>query len=891
MIGQTVSHYRIVEKLGEGGMGVVYLAEDTHLGRRVAIKFLSAAQDHSYRARFLREARAISTLSHANIAIIHDYGETSDGQPFIVMEYVKGKTLSELLNQSALTITRALEITEAVAEALGSAHARGIIHRDIKPSNVLVDEDGRVKVLDFGLVKHLHEDAVTANTPDAATLPALHTSSNVVVGTLLYLSPEQATGAAVDARSDLFALGALLYESLTGEPAFSGNNVIDIGAQIIHFNPPPPSSINQRVPAELDRITLKAMAKKPEARYQSSTELVLDLRAARTLLTGGDDTHRTQRLYLSRAMHSSALKSISESLRRPRVSIGVFLAGMVLVGLALWILLRQLNVVPLGPFQTMKVTKLTSTGKSRDTTISPDGKYVVYVVEESGQQSLWLRHVPTTSNTQIIPPIEGEFAGLTFSPDSNYIYYVQKRNDVGALFKMPVLGGSAQKVIANIDSHPSVSPDGQQLAFVRLQKTLGEYDLMVAKSDGSQERQLAMRNRGEFFSLYGATAWSPQGKTIVCASGSFSGGYHMNLLEVQIKDGAEKSIASQNWFQIIRVAWQRDGRGLILAGSDQAVSPFQIWYVSYPEGKVRRITNDLIDYNSLALTADSQTLVTLQVDRLTNIWVMPNGEIGRAKQITSGVGHTNGLSFTPEGKILYSSITAGDLNIWLMEPDGSRKTQFTVNAGVNYHPVMSPDSHYIVFASNRNGPFNIWRMEADGSNPKQLTTGGTDVNPCFSPDSKWVVYESFSNGVPMLWKVSIDGGAAVQLTTVYSSLPAVSPDGKTIACRYLDKKVDARKIALITLDGGQLIKTYEIPIHYWQRIRWTSDGLALTYIDVRDGIANIWSQPVDGRPPAQLTDFKNDLIFSYDWSRDGRQLACERGVETSDVVLISDYLE
>ena len=891
MIGQTVSHYRIVEKLGEGGMGVVYLAEDTHLGRLVAIKFLSAAEDHNYRARFLREARAVSTLSHPNIAIIHDYGETSDGQPFIVMEYVKGETLSELLNESALTITRALEITEAVAEALASAHARGIIHRDIKPSNVLVDEDGRVKVLDFGLVKQLHEDTLAASNPDANTLPAMRTSSNVVVGTLLYLSPEQAAGAAVDARSDLFALGALLYESLTGKPAFSGGSVIDIGAQIIHFNPPPPSSINHRVPAELDRITLKALAKKPEARYQSCSELVRDLRAARALLTNVDDTHHTQRLYLSRGMHSSALKSISESLRRPRVSIGVFLIGMVLVGLALWILLRQFNVVPLAPFQKMKVTKLTSTGKSRDTTISPDGKYVVYVLEESGQPSLWLNHVPTNSNRQIIPPIEGEFAGLTFSPDSNYIYYVQKRNDAGALFKMPVVGGNAQKVIANIDSHPSVSPDGRQIAFVRLQKTHGEYDLMVAKSDGSEERQLAMRNRGEFFSLYGATAWSPEGKTIACASGSFSGGYHMNLIEVQIKDGAEKSIVSQNWFQIIRVAWQRNGRGLILAGSDQAVSPFQIWYVSYPEGKVRRITNDLIDYNSLALTADSQTLVTLQVDRLTNIWVMPNGETGRAKQVTSGVGHTNGLSFTSEGKILYSSITTGDLNIWLMESDGSRKTQLTVNAGVNYHPVMSPDSRYIVFASNRNGPFNIWRMEADGSNPKQLTTGGTDVNPCFSPDSKWVVYESFSNGVPMLWKVSIDGGAAVQLTTVYSSLPAVSPDGKTIACRYLDKKVDARKIALITLDGGELIKTYEIPIHYWQRIRWTSDGLALTYIDIRDGIANIWSQPVDSGPPIKLTDFKNDLIFSYDWSRDGRQLACERGVETSDVVLITAYLE
>jgi Tol biopolymer transport system component len=182
-------------------------------------------------------------------------------------------------------------------------------------------------------------------------------------------------------------------------------------------------------------------------------------------------------------------------------------------------------------------------------------------------------------------------------------------------------------------------------------------------------------------------------------------------------------------------------------------------------------------------------------------------------------------------------------------------------------------------------------MNADGSNPRQLTIGGTDMKPCFSPDGKWVIYESFINGVPMLWKVGIDGVAGTQLTSVYSSGPIVSPDGKTIACRYLDKKVGSQKIGLITLDGGQLTKTFDIPVHYWQQIRWTTDGRALTYTEIHDGIANIWSQPVDGGKPKQLTDFKNDLIFSYDWSSDGKQLACERGIEASDVVLIADYIE
>ena len=888
MIGETVSHYRILKKLGEGGMGVVYLAEDTHLGRRVAIKFLASTNNHNYRARFLREARAVSHLSHPSIAIIHDYGETKDGQPFIVMEYVKGAPLNELLSQSAITLTRALSITEAVAEALGDAHMHGIIHRDIKPSNVLVSDDGKVKVLDFGLVKQLHEEHAGTAGPDAPTLPAMQTSSNVVVGTPLYLSPEQATGGKVDARSDLFALGSLLYESVTGKPPFAGKSVIDIGAQIIHFNPPPPSSLNEHIPAELDRIILKALAKKPEDRYQSATDFLQDLRGVRELLTEEGETHRTQRIHQTRDTQSSALKSISDTLRRPRVSIGFFLVGMALVGLGLWFLFKFVNPDTEMPFQKMKVTRLTTTGKASDATISPNGQYVVYVIRESGRESLWLRHVATGTNTQIIQPSDDEFAGLTFSPDSNYIYFVQRKTEIGSLFKIPVLGGSPQKILNDIDSHASVSPDGARLAFVRLQKAKAQYDLFVVNSDGSGERRLATRANGDFFSLHAATAWAPDSRSLACATGSFSGGYHMNLVEVRANDGTEKPLASQNWFQILHLVWPTHGQGLILAASGQAIVPFQIWYVSYPKGSVRRITNDLIDYDSLAVTADSHSLITLQVDRLTSIWLSKSDDTQQPRQISSGVGHTNGVSWAGSDKLLYSSAAGSELNIWRMSPDGNEKTQLTANSGVNYHAVSSPDDRYIVFTSNRNGSFNIWRMNADGGNLRQLTTGGTDLHPAVTPDNKWVIYESYRNGVPMIWKVSIDGGVPEQLTSVYSSFPAISPDGKTVACRYFDSKAKAQTVALISIETSQLLRTLAIPIHQWQRLRWLPDGSTLSYINVRDGVANVWIQNINGGPPRQVTKFKSDLMFSYDWSRDGQQLACERGLETSDVVLISD---
>jgi len=241
-------------------MGVVYLAEDTHLGRRVAIKFLTSSDRH-YRARFLREARAVSALSHANIAAVFDYGEIEGQRPYIVMELVKGMTISDLLHNGGLTLVQSVEIAAAVAQALSEAHHHGIVHRDIKPSNVVVNERGHVKVLDFGLVKQLFAEQSTGADPNAQTLLSARTRSDVIVGTPLYLSPEQAAGKPVDGRSDLFSLGAMLYECITGHSAFSGSSVLEIGAQVIHVNPPPPSSINSNVPPALDRITMKALEK------------------------------------------------------------------------------------------------------------------------------------------------------------------------------------------------------------------------------------------------------------------------------------------------------------------------------------------------------------------------------------------------------------------------------------------------------------------------------------------------------------------------------------------------------------------------------------------------------------------------------------------------------
>ncbi len=350
MIGQTVSSYKVVEKLGEGGMGVVYRAEDVTLGRSVAIKFLTSLDRH-YRARFLREARAVSRLNHPNIAAVYEYGEAEDGQPYLVMEFVKGDTLSHVLDTDGLTLKQSVEITAAITEALGEAHRNGIVHRDVKPSNVVITERGAVKVLDFGLVKQLDEAVAQTGDPHAATLFATHTRSDVIVGTPLYLSPEQATGKPVDGRSDLFALGAVFYECITGRSAFSGSSVIEIGAQVLHVNPPEPSTINPRVTKTLDRIAMKALEKNVDSRYQSAEEMLKDLRKVQATLS--NDASRIARISgtasVTRSMRASALTTLTDTFRRPRLSVGAFFIAIILSSFAIWAVLRWWKPAPYKP--------------------------------------------------------------------------------------------------------------------------------------------------------------------------------------------------------------------------------------------------------------------------------------------------------------------------------------------------------------------------------------------------------------------------------------------------------------------------------------------------------------------------------------------------------------
>jgi Tol biopolymer transport system component/DNA-binding winged helix-turn-helix (wHTH) protein len=544
------------------------------------------------------------------------------------------------------------------------------------------------------------------------------------------------------------------------------------------------------------------------------------------------------------------------------------------------------------PFQNMRITKLTSNGKAALAALSPDGKYVVHVMDDGGRESLWVRQVAATNNVQIVAPATVHYRGVTFSQDGNHVYYVvyDKPTNPALLYEIPVLGGTPRKLLEDVDSPITLSPDGKRFAFVRGYPMQRETALIVANLDGTGEQKLVTRKRPDHFSFEGP-AWSPDGQVIACGAGTVDAAdSYMNIVAVSTADGSEKQLSPQRWTWVGQVAWLGDGSGLLAIAwhLDASVFADQIWHLSYPNGEAHRVTNDLNGYRGLTVAADSKTLLTMQNVRLSRIWIAPRGESERAAQITSGFGDNYsemfGMSWTPDGRILYGSHASGNPDIWIMNADGKLQKQLTVDPRTDFAPVASSDGRYIVFVSNRNAGLHLWRMNADGSNPVQLTKGSGEETPSFSPDSKWIVYTALNHGKPAVLKVPVEGGEPVPLTEQTAQRPLVSPDGKYIACVYRGM------ISIIPFDGGEPIKTFDkIPIVYPQIVRWMPDSRALSYLDMQGGVTNIWSQPIDGGAPKQVTNFKEDLIFRYAWSQDGNTLACERGTQISDIIMVSDF--
>jgi Tol biopolymer transport system component len=874
--------YRIDDLLGRGGMGVVYKAEDTKLRRVVALKFLpeEPAQDHQAVERFQREARTASALNHPHICTIYDIDE-HEGQQFLALEFLEGRTLREYLLAKRLDTGQIIDLGIQIASGLEAAHAKGIIHRDIKPGNIFVTDLGQAKILDFGLAKLLPERAPKADekaTPGMPTMTAEEqlTSPGAAVGTVAYMSPEQALGQELDTRTDLFSFGVVLYEMATGVLPFRGTTSAATFNAILNAAPTAPVRINPDLPGDLERIINKSLEKDRRLRYQTASDLRADLER----LQRDSDSARTAAVPAAAPLER----------KKPRLWLGA--AAVLLVTLAASITAYKLFVVKKESAVSFQAVtsprKLTTHGKVGVAAISPDANYVVYSVIDSGGQCVLMRQIATAVDRTLVPHAEAYYLGLSFSRDGNYLYYVRMEKGAvePALYRVSVLGGDSTKLMDVVESPITQSPDGKRLAFVRYYSRQKEAALFIADADGSHQNKLVTRKFSEL-ALGRNLAWSPDGKVIVIEVDDISGHGKLpcGLAEVQVEGGTMKEITSQRWGGIDQIAWLEDGSGFLMPAGDQSTGWFyQIWFVSYPGGQARKITNDPNNYQGISLSRDSGVLLTLQSDWLSNIWIAPDGDSNRVQQITTGkYDGMAGVAWAKGGKVVYGT---RDWDIWVMDEDGSHQRLLTADEHNNRWPAVSPDGRAVFFESWRGGDNNIWRMGIDGSDLRRLTNGIGDTWPCCSPDGKWVFYDYLSAGQWVIGKIGYDGGAPVPWTGKLSHTGAISPDGRLIAGYYWEAETQRGLLNVCSIDGGEPKKTYNLPPEdYNIKLRWTPDGKALSYTG-QGAITNIWIQPLAGGPARQITNFATDTIWDFDWTPD-RRLILARGPVNQDIVLIS----
>ncbi len=850
MIGQTISHYRILEQLDSGGMGEVYRAEDLRHGRQVALKFLSPelTRNPPARARFEREARAISALEHPNVCTVHDVGETDDGRAFLAMPFYRGETLKERVARGPLPIAETLDLAAQIAAGLIKAHEKGLIHRDVKPGNVFVTDEGQVRILDFGLAKEVGDVTVT--------------QSGVTFGSPAYVSPEQVLSQPLDARTDQWSLAVVVYEMLRGTRPFHAHSRLAILYNIVHREPEPLSSRRHDVSPAVDAVLARALAKDPEDRYSCVEEFLQELRRA---------------VALGPAPRMSAW--------RRAALIGGLLAALLAIALAVRVAMAPDATAAIRVARTRPLTR--APGMERNPAFSSDGTRIAYVSDEPGVASLFVRKLADGSTA------EGEErllnAGIftwddkpVFSPGGEWIAFASYRQG-GGVYLMAAAGGEPLRVAGFgftpmgdvLSRAPSLafSPDGRWLAIAG---TLARRGLYLADVRSLIDERGIARDRDPAWELEqieipddGASvavldpAFSPDGRRLayVLISGS---GVSVSTLWTVALDGSDPVAMTTGQYLDHGPVFSPDGRRLFFI-SDRGGS-HDVWTLPLdrrgrPAAPPVPLTTG-VGIGSFAMSPDGRRLVYSKVEDHSNLYRIPADSVAvrleDAVPLTTGNQLIEFVDVSHDGRWLaFDSNRAGNMDLYLMPREGGEPRRLTSSPAHDWCPRFSPDGQEIVFHSLRSGNRDLWIWTLESGQARQLTDHpAKDWLPNFSPDGQEIVFESTRSGNVDLWIVPRQGGEPRQLTSTPfpERFPVYSPDGRWVAF----ESVTANGVSLFRIPavGGEperLASAWRIA-----PFAWSEDGGSIFALgrQATGYQANLWRVSVPGGELEALTAFR-----------------------------------
>jgi serine/threonine protein kinase/dipeptidyl aminopeptidase/acylaminoacyl peptidase len=867
----TIGPYRILSRLGVGGMGEIFLAEDTKLRRNVAIKTLSTVfdSDDSFLRRFRNEARAAAKLNHPNVATVYMVDE-HNGRPFIALEYVHGKTLDELIPEDGVELITFVGWFVTISEALGHAHDHGIVHRDIKPGNIMVADDGKVKILDFGLA------CFDPSSDLASDSQADLTHAGQILGTPSYMSPEQARGEDVDQRSDIFSLGVVMYEALTGKRPFKGDSNAEIVSNLLKSEPRPVIEAKPGVPEELSILISRCLRKRRHERPQSMYEI-------RDVLAG-----------IAPVTTTPSFRSLSQRFYRQMPSGRVWpnLVGAALalaIGLLGWLYFSQDPDAPPPKLANLTIRRLSQSNNVVFAAITPDGKSIVFnTVEEDGNRALWIRRVDDRNALQLVEsqPVQ-YWGGLTVNADTSQVYYItaNRAGVSSTMYRVSALGGPPRKLAESVNDLGALSADGKRILFVRY---LPQLRIVSANADdGSDERVIVEEEFNN--TSYRDPQYSVDGKEIYYARMERLDGVEWwQLLKIPAAGGPATVIIPKRRERISEIAVLSDGTGLIINGADPASNLSQLFYVSLPGGKLTRLTNDLNSYFGVSVDRGGNAIVAAQRYDECRIWVGDVANLAESRSVTPEPIVFRQAEWTPDNRIVYDALD-GIPHIWIMDADGKNRQQLTPNGSSDQHPRVSPDGRYVVFTSNRNGRDQIWRMNIDGSNQILLTDiEGAATAARLTPDGEMVYFYWMVGNNLKMGKVPLTGGDVTEMERLSESEWAISPDGSRIAYVIRPSAAHPGNLAILRLDSPTPEMVLDLsPIYL---LKWRPDGQAL-YLRERDGGENPYSSIVEydlaTKKKSLFLSTAPDYVIDLSFSRDGKRAAIVRGRLSTDAVILT----